>query len=99
MTNRTIPRRSHIPDFDSGPSDLVLATYFRMNSFLFLGFAHEKLNQDEKAENAYQRATAIKGSDPQAWKGLITIYEKQGSKKLGAYHDVALQLGQLYAEK
>ena len=70
-----------------------------MNSFLFLGFAHEKLNQDQKAENAYQRATAIKGSDPQAWKGLITVYEKQGSKKLGAYHDVALRLGQLYAEK
>ncbi|KKY27328.1 putative antiviral protein [Phaeomoniella chlamydospora] len=89
-------------DFDAATTKAEqLTTEDKQNytAFLFLGFAHEKLNHDEAAEKAYSRAIAIKDSDPQAYKGLITVFEKQGSKKLDAYHDVALHLGRIFAEK
>ena len=41
----------------------------------------------------------MKDGDPQAYKGLITLYEKQGSEKLGDYHDTVLRLALIYAEK
>ena len=66
-------------------------------SYLFLGFAQEKLDQNEDAERAYRKATRIKPGDLQALKGLITLYEKQGSAKLDEYHDVVRQSAEILA--
>ena len=66
-------------------------------AYLFLGFARDKLDQDAEAENAYRTATSIKPGDLQALKGLITLYEKQGSEKLDEYHEVVHQLAEILA--
>jgi superkiller protein 3 len=64
--------------------------------FLFLGFALDKQAKYEEAEQAYEAATKIKGSDPQAWQGIIQVYEKQGSNKLSQYQVAALKLAEIY---
>ncbi|KAH8819703.1 hypothetical protein F5884DRAFT_815815 [Xylogone sp. PMI_703] len=63
---------------------------------VFLGFALEKLNKLNNAEKAYIAATKIKESDPQAWQGLIKLYEKQGSNKIDEYRVATLRLAQIY---
>ena len=65
---------------------------------LFLGFARDKLNQYDAAEQAYHLAAKLKPADPQVLKGLITLFEKQGSAKIAQYHDAVVLLAQLYAE-
>lgn len=65
---------------------------------LFLGFAREKLGDFDAAEKAIQKASNLKPQDAQAYKGLITLYEKQASLKLNQYHDAASSLAGLYAE-
>ncbi|KAL9616166.1 MAG: hypothetical protein Q9160_008946 [Pyrenula sp. 1 TL-2023] len=55
------------------------------------------LNQDDAAENAYEAASQLKPNDSQALKGLISLYEKQSSRKLDSYHGVVLKLGEIYA--
>ncbi|KEF62829.1 uncharacterized protein A1O9_00802 [Exophiala aquamarina CBS 119918] len=67
-------------------------------AFLFLGFAREKLGDLDSAEKAIEKASHLKPHDPQAYKGLITLYEKQTSLKLDQYHDAAFNLAQLYAQ-
>lgn len=69
------------------------------NRHVFLGLAQDKLGKPDEAESSYLAASRIKDKDKTAWQGLITLYEKQGSNKLDAYHDVALRLGQILAEK
>jgi superkiller protein 3 len=66
-------------------------------AYLFLGFAFDKLDQFAEAENAYRKATSLKPGDPQALKGLITLYEKQGGEKLDEHHDVVHQLAEVLA--
>ena len=65
-------------------------------AFISLGFAREKLAQYELAEKALSSASNLKPQDVQASKGLITLYEKQGSAKLDQYHEVAHQLAATY---
>lgn len=65
-------------------------------ALLFLGFAREKLDEDEKAESAYEAAARAKPGDPQPLKGLISLYEKQGQKSIDKYHAIAVQLAQIY---
>jgi len=65
---------------------------------LFLGFAFDKQNKFPEAEQAYERATRAKPNDPQAWQGLIKLYEKQGSAKVDAYQNVATKLAVIYGE-
>lgn len=67
-------------------------------ALLFLGFAREKLGDLDSAEKAIERASLLKPQDIQAYKGLITLYEKQASLKLDQYHDAAFNLAQLYAK-
>jgi superkiller protein 3 len=67
-------------------------------SNVFLGLAYDKLGKSEDAEKAYLTATRVKKDDKTAWQGLITLYEKQGSKKLDVYHEAVLQLGLIFAE-
>ena len=63
-----------------------------------MGLALEKQEKYEEAEKAYDVATKIKPGDPLAWQGLVTLYEKQAGKKVGQYHDAALQLAEHYME-
>jgi len=67
-------------------------------AFLFLGFARERLGQYEAAESAIQSALDLKPQDVQAYKGLVTLYEKQGSSKLDQYHDVVFSLAGIYSQ-
>ncbi|RVX75412.1 hypothetical protein B0A52_00765 [Exophiala mesophila] len=78
--------------------DLVKADKTNHTALLFQGFAREKLGQLEAAETAISRAANIKPDDAQAYKGLITLYEKQGSQKLDQYHDTAFRLAEIYAQ-
>ena len=68
-------------------------------SYVFLGLANEKLNSNDRAEQAYLAATRIKANERTAWQGLISLYEKQGSQKLDAYRNAVLSLGQIFADR
>ncbi|KAK5203875.1 Superkiller protein 3 [Exophiala xenobiotica] len=68
-------------------------------ALLFLGFAREKLGDLDAAEKAIHKAADCKPQDVQAYKGLITLYEKQGSPKVDQYHDVAFKLAEIYAQQ
>ncbi|KAK8910153.1 hypothetical protein QC760_001120 [Botrytis cinerea] len=63
---------------------------------IFLGFAYSKQVKYAEAEKAYDAATKVKGGEPQAWQGLIQLYEKQGGPKVEQYQTAALQLAQIY---
>jgi superkiller protein 3 len=80
-------------------SALVKADPKSYTGLLFLGFARDKLGQNDEAEKAYQLALSIKPTDPQALKGLIALYEKQHGTKLDQYHEAVTQLAEIYAEQ
>ncbi|KAG4412970.1 hypothetical protein IFR04_013891 [Cadophora malorum] len=65
---------------------------------IFLGFAFGKLNRPADAEKAYDAASKIKDSEPQAWQGLIQLYEKGGGEKISAYQTAALRLAEIYRD-
>ena len=65
---------------------------------IFLGFALDKQNKYSDAEQAYDAAIRIKGNDPQAWQGLIKLFEKQGSSRVDAYQTAALRLAEIYRD-
>jgi superkiller protein 3 len=64
---------------------------------IFLGFAFDKQSKLGEAENAYNAAAKSKPGDPQAWQGLIKLYEKQNATKLDLYQNAALKLATIYA--
>ncbi len=68
------------------------------NRYIFLGFALDKQNKYPEAERAYNAAAKIKSNDPQAWQGLIKLFEKQGSNRVDAYQVAALKLGEVYRD-
>ncbi|KAI8576073.1 hypothetical protein K450DRAFT_258770 [Umbelopsis ramanniana AG] len=47
------------------------------NAYVFLGVAHNGLDQVEDAENAYQKAIEINPEQMLAWQGLVSFYEKR----------------------
>jgi superkiller protein 3 len=65
---------------------------------VFLGLALEKQEKYEDAEKAYNFAAKIKPDDPLAWRGLVTLYEKQAGRKVDQYHVAALRLAEIYME-
>ena len=65
---------------------------------VFLGLALEKQSESEASEAAYKSAINFKDKDTLAWQGLVSLYEKQASKKLDQYHDAALRLAIMYME-
>jgi superkiller protein 3 len=65
---------------------------------IFLGFALDKQNKYAEAERAYDAATRVKGNNPQAWQGLIKLFEKQGSSRVDAYQIAALRLAEVYRD-
>ncbi|KAI1812508.1 tetratricopeptide-like protein [Poronia punctata] len=64
-------------------------------AYVFRAFALDKKNQIDLAEAAYKKATELR-ADPQAWQGLIKVYQKQGPVSLVKYHHAALQLADLF---
>ena len=68
-------------------------------AFLFLGFAQEKLGNLDGAENALASAARVKPLDPQAYKGLVGLFERQGPSRIDWYHDAVQQLAQIYANQ
>ncbi|CAG8954884.1 hypothetical protein HYFRA_00008571 [Hymenoscyphus fraxineus] len=63
---------------------------------LFLGFAHSKQSNYVEAEKAYNAATNLKKDDPQAWQGLIQVYQQQGGEAVGRYQVAAVKLAEIY---
>ena len=78
------------------PLQLIVESQLILLRSIFLGFALSKQNKYAEAERAYESATKLKASDPQAWQGLIQLYEKQGSDKLALYQIAALSLAEIY---
>jgi len=58
----------------------------------------DKLNILDSARNAYESATKIKPSDPNAWQGLIKLYERQGSQDIPAYQNAVLRLAEIHRD-
>ena len=83
--------------FVSTPLKVIL-TKFSAISNVFLGLALDKENENDESQKAYNAAVRAKASDPLAWQGLISLYEKQTDCKLGEYHDAALHLAGIYME-
>ncbi|KAF2962691.1 hypothetical protein GQX73_g10882 [Xylaria multiplex] len=63
--------------------------------YVFRAFALDKKNQLDLAEAAYKTATDLR-PDPQAWQGLIKLYEKLGAKSLEKYYHAALKLADIF---
>jgi tetratricopeptide (TPR) repeat protein len=75
------------------------------NALVFLGLAHARLEQFDKAEKAYDDACLLSPENGLAWQGLIDLYEKNGdrfldlAKKLSAAYRRRLALPDLEATK
>lgn len=55
-------------------------------------------NRVEEAESKYLEATSSKPSDPQAWQGLVKLYQRQSGKNLQQYQHAALKLAEIYRD-
>ena len=73
-------------------------TYADHDRHIFLAFALDKKNQLDEAESTYLSATNLKPADPQAWQGLIKLYQRQKGKKLKQYQHAALKLAEIYRD-
>ncbi|KAK5942813.1 Superkiller protein 3 [Knufia obscura] len=80
-------------------NDLLKEDAKNYNALMFLGFAEEKLKHLGEAEKALRKALDLKPQDVQPYKGLVRLYEQQGSDKVDSYHDIALSLGGIYAQQ
>jgi len=66
---------------------------------VFLGRASEKQGKADDAITAYKAASKIKPVEELAWKGLVNVYEGQGSRYVNEHSDASLKLAQIYMEK
>jgi superkiller protein 3 len=64
---------------------------------LFLGRAFEKQGQFDSAAETYRKAADSKPDEAQAWLGLCSVYEAQGSKKVDEYIEAAVRVGSIHA--
>ena len=80
-------------------SQTVLASDTR-NYFakLFLGRAFEKQGKLEDAAKSYHSAATSKPDDSQAWLGLCSLYEAQGSNKVDEYREAAVKIADIFAK-
>ncbi|KAK5172682.1 Superkiller protein 3 [Saxophila tyrrhenica] len=65
---------------------------------LFLGRALEKQQFLEDAARAYQSAAELKPEDNQAWLGLCSLYEAQGSAKVDEFRQASVRVAENYAK-
>ncbi|KAJ5555165.1 hypothetical protein N7461_003635 [Penicillium sp. DV-2018c] len=66
---------------------------------VFLGLAHDRLNNDAEAERAYSAATKINADDKTAWQGLVSLYEKRGGCEHDGYRQAVIALGKILADE
>lgn len=78
--------------------DLLKEDTQNYNALMLLGFAEEKLKHLGEAEKALRKAHDIKPLDLQPCKGLVRLYEQQGSDKVDPYHEIAEALAGIYAQ-
>ncbi|KAK3117188.1 Superkiller protein 3 [Teratosphaeriaceae sp. CCFEE 6253] len=64
---------------------------------LFLGRALEKQQDFDGAANSYQHAAKSKPDDSQAWLGLCSVYEAQGSTRVDEYREAAVRAAEVFA--
>jgi superkiller protein 3 len=64
---------------------------------LFLGRALEKQGNLDGAVETYRKAATEKPDEAQAWLGLCSVYEAQGSKKIDEYIEVAVRVASIHA--
>lgn len=64
---------------------------------LFLGRALEKQGNFDDAAKTYQAAAKSKPEDSQAWLGLCSVYDAQGSKKVDEYREAAVKAAEIFA--
>ena len=65
---------------------------------LFLGRALEKQNKFDDAAKTYDAAAKSKPDDNQAWLGLCSVYEAQGSNKVDEYREAAVKAAEIFAK-
>lgn len=63
---------------------------------VFLGLALDRQGRDEEAERVYSHARDVKPNDALALQGLITLFEKQATKKVDDYGLVARRLAEIH---
>jgi len=64
---------------------------------LFLGRAFEKQEKIDDAAKTYIAAAKSKPDDSQAWLGLCSVYEAQGSAKVDDYREAAVHAAGVFA--
>ncbi|KAK3990962.1 Superkiller protein 3 [Cladorrhinum sp. PSN332] len=68
------------------------------HAHLFQAFSLDKKNKLDEAETTYLAAANHKPAEPQAWQGLIRLYQRQGNKKIKQYQHAALKLAEIYRD-
>ena len=63
---------------------------------LFLGRAQEKQGQYDEAARTYRSGVKLKPDDSQAWLGLCSVFEAQGSKHVDEYLNSAVEVAKIY---
>ncbi|KAK4556275.1 Superkiller protein 3 [Recurvomyces mirabilis] len=64
---------------------------------LFLARALEKQDKFDEAATTYNQAAKSKPQDGQAWLGLCSVYELQGSAKVDEYREAAVKAAEILA--
>ncbi|KAF7198118.1 Superkiller protein 3 [Pseudocercospora fuligena] len=64
---------------------------------LFLARALELQKKYDEAAKHYRSAADAKPDDSQAWQGLLSVYEAQGSARLDEYRDASVKVAEIFA--
>ncbi|EME78074.1 uncharacterized protein MYCFIDRAFT_205391 [Pseudocercospora fijiensis CIRAD86] len=64
---------------------------------LFLARALELQKKYDEAAKHYRSAADAKPDDSQAWQGLLSVYEAQGSARLDEYREASVKVAQIFA--
>ncbi|TQV98971.1 hypothetical protein V2A60_007338 [Cordyceps javanica] len=89
-------RSQNFDDAITKSQDLLKKDTQNYQANIFLAFALDKKGRTEDAEKAYKTAASLRPEDGQAWQGLIKLYEKQGSQKLGDYQHAVINLSHIF---
>ncbi|KAF4589274.1 Superkiller protein 3 [Ophiocordyceps camponoti-floridani] len=65
---------------------------------VFLAFALDNKNELIEAETVYLEAIESRPQDPQAYQGLVKVYEKMGTRKLTDYQRIVINLARILAD-
>ncbi|OIW26736.1 TPR-like protein [Coniochaeta ligniaria NRRL 30616] len=91
-------QKSRFSDAISKAKEVLERDPRNYQAHIFLAFALDGNKQPEDAESIYTAAAAYKPNDPQAWQGLVKLYQKLGPHKLKQYQHAALKLAEIYRD-